>query len=76
MGKIDPALKEDWSLTEKNMFKSPEKVKSVLKVVNSCNGDVDSMVQRLRKFDDESILFLTMEVAREFVDFECTKIRH
>jgi hypothetical protein len=76
MGKIDPALKEDWSLTEKNRNKSPEKMKKVLQVVNACNGDVQAIVSHLREFDDESILFLTMEVAREFVDYECSKVRH
>ena len=76
MGKIDPALREDWSLTEKNMHKSTEKMNKVLQVVNTCNGDVQVMVSRLENFDDESLLFLTMEVAREYVGYECTKLRH
>jgi hypothetical protein len=76
LGKIDPALREDWGQTEKNMQRSPEKMKKVLKVVNAANGDVQALVKRLQSFDDESLLFLTLEVAREFVDFESTKIRH
>lgn len=76
LGKIDPALKEDWSQTEKSMNRSPEKMKKVLQAVNGCNGDVQAMVKHLQSFDDESLLFLTLEVAREFVDYESTKVRH
>lgn len=76
MGKIDPALSEDWGKLENCMKHKPEKVKKVFEAVNSSQGDVPTLVKKLEAFDDESLLYLTMEVAREYVDSECNKIRH
>ncbi len=76
MGKIDPALNADWKEAQKKLKSQPEKFNLVVHAVNSSNADLDLLIDKLKEFDDESLVFLAMEVAREYVDFECSPTRH
>ena len=76
MGKIDPALNADWKEAQKKIKSQPDKFKQVVHAVNSSNADLESLINKLKEFDDESLVFLAMEVAREYVDFECSPTRH
>lgn len=76
LGKIDPALDADWRATNKKVKQCPEKFKEVVEAVNSSKGDIHQMINNLKKFDDEALIYLAMEVAREYVDFECSPTRH
>lgn len=76
LGKIDPALNADWKTTLNKVKESPEKFSKVVEAVNMADGNVQLMIKKLEKFDEESLVFLAMEVAREYVDFECSPTRH
>ena len=76
MGVINPALKADWARADKALKKEPGKLRAVIKLVNSCDGNQKQMLETLRGFDQETLLFLAMEVARELVDFEDRKVIH
>jgi hypothetical protein len=98
MGVIDPALKADWSVVEKEKKKKSFQFMEMIQVVNKCefkfqnssiskkhllskqnestNEKVESLIEDLKVFDRESLLFLAMEVAREFVEYEERKSIH
>jgi hypothetical protein len=69
MGHIDPVLQLDWSEVSAEMTKNPIKVQSVIAVVNSCRGNRDQLIEKLKKFDSEAVNFIALEVAREFAEF-------
>ena len=73
LGIIDPVLKADWSATEDQIKKHPKKLKDIINVTNACRGDIQALTYQLNQFDQESLHFLALEVAREFVDFETRK---
>lgn len=76
LGVIDPVLKEDWISTEDAMKKNPFKVKAIVTAANRCPGDSKVMMQTLKTFDYQSLSFLALEVAREFVDFTNRQTLH
>lgn len=76
MGIINPALKADWAPADKAMKRNPSRLKEVVRTVNQSNGNVRDIIEGLQKYDQETLMFLAMEVAREFVDFEDRKIIH
>jgi hypothetical protein len=76
LGIINPALKADWAPIAKAMRRNPIRLGEVINKVNLNCRDVQSMVTCLSEYDQETLLFLAMEVAREFVDFEDRKMLH
>lgn len=76
LGVIDPVLKSDWAVTEKEMQSKPTKVTSVITAANKSSHNVAELLQNLNKFDKESLTFLALEVAREFADFQTRKTIH
>jgi hypothetical protein len=70
MGVINPALRADWAPADKAIKRNPLRLQEVIQVVNHSGGNEKELIERLQKFDQETLLFLAMEVAREFVDFE------
>jgi hypothetical protein len=76
MGVINPALKTDWALADKAIKQQPRRLFEVIQKVNQSGNDVEKLMENLRRFDQETLLFLAMEVAREYVDFEDRKTLH
>lgn len=76
MGVINPALKADWSSADRKVKQTPGRLQEAIQVVNRNSGSMQNIIAGLQKFDQETLLFLAMEVAREFVDFEDRKVLH
>lgn len=70
LGVIDPVLKSDWTETEAEIKKQPQKLAQIISVANACRGDLSALTHHLNQFDKQSLHFLALEVAREFVDYE------
>lgn len=76
IGAIDPVLKMDWNELTEEMKLQPEKVETILSLINSCSGQQADLIQRLSLLDEKSVYFLAMEVAREFSEFQDRKELH
>ena len=76
IGAIDPVLKMDWSQVTKEVADNRSLANNLLRLVNSCEGDRDLLVQKLRFMDEKSISYIAMEVAREFAEFQDRKELH
>lgn len=76
MGVINPVLKADWAPADKAMRLNPRRLHEVVAVVNHNSGNKESIKRCLKSFDEETLMFLAMEVAREFIDFEDRKTVH
>lgn len=69
MGIINPVLEMDWSEALKKRGDEYEKFLSVLRVANSNQVDVETLIGQLVRFDQSTLSYLAMEVAREYADF-------
>lgn len=69
LGVIDPVLDMDWAQALDEMPSHFSDYVKVLDVVNQYQGDVQDLMIKLKTFDDRSLSYLAMEVAREFADF-------
>lgn len=69
MGVIEPVLKMDWQEALKEMNKNPHPLFEIMKVANLHQGNHEELVSRLESFEENTLSFLAMEVAREFADF-------
>jgi DNA-binding helix-hairpin-helix protein with protein kinase domain len=76
MGVIDPVLKMDWQSAFEVRHLFAVDVSRAVAVVNRCSDDVDSLMLELQKFDDETLKYLAMEVAREYADYHARKELH
>lgn len=76
IGAIDPVLKMDWNQLTEEMHEHPNKVQSILDLINSCVGGREELVQKISLLDEKSVHFLAMEVAREFSEFQDRKELH
>lgn len=69
MGIIEPLLQKDWKPSLSEMQTHPENLFAILEVANTYQADVQELKDRLKNFEDKTLGFLAMEVAREFADF-------
>ena len=69
MGVIDPVLEMDWTQAMDSYSSHQEKVTEVIGIVNSHQSDLGALMQQLERFDEQTLSFLAMEVAREFAEF-------
>lgn len=69
LGVIDPVLEKDWTAAMDDYADHFEKVNEVISIVNAHQSDVGGLMQELRQFDEETLGYLAMEVAREFAEF-------
>lgn len=69
MGVIDPVLEMDWSEALGEMMTHEEDFQKVLHAANVFQTDVERLMTELERFDEKSLAYLAMEVAREFADF-------
>ena len=76
IGAIDPVLKQDWNAITSEMARSQYDLGSVYSSVNSCGGDRERLIQKLKFMDQKAVTYLAMEVAREFAEFQDRKEIH
>lgn len=69
MGVIDPVLKEDWTQALEEMHHFYPEVERAMGVVNQYQFDVEELIIRLEAFDQKTLGYVAMEVAKEFADF-------
>ncbi len=69
MGVIDPVLEMDWgkALDEMNEYES--EFFRVLNVANEYQDDMQTLMVNLKKFDQQTLSYLAMEVAREYAEY-------
>ncbi|PIS10260.1 MAG: cytochrome [Bdellovibrio sp. CG10_big_fil_rev_8_21_14_0_10_47_8] len=76
VGAIDPVLKMDWSQVTSEMARNQNILTDTVRLINSCSGDRELLVQKLKFMDGKSLNYLAMEVAREFAEFQDRKELH
>lgn len=76
IGAIDPVLKMDWAELTKEMSQQPERVKSVVEIVNACQGDREMLLQKFNSLEKKAVQYIALEVAREFSEFQDRKELH
>ncbi len=69
MGIIEPVLQMDWKDALREMDSNPKPLFDVVKVANDFQSDVGVLIQKLENFDERTLGYLAMEVAREYADF-------
>ncbi|MEQ1876096.1 MAG: cytochrome [Bdellovibrionia bacterium] len=69
MGVIEPLLETDWSDRFNSIPKHDERFQEAVRTVNEAPGTVREMITKLSSFDQQTLEYLAMEVAREFADY-------
>ena len=76
MGIIDPVLKMDWSQALEEVRDNPKLLQKIVATVNSCCGNQNKLSEKLKNFDQRTLSFLAMEVARELASYHTRNILH
>lgn len=76
MGVIDPVLEMDWGRALDLMPKYADEFFEVMTVANRCQDDVQELIVNLKKFDQQTLSYLAMEVAREYADYHSRETLH
>lgn len=76
MGVIDPVLEMDWGRALDEMDAHADEFFRVVKVVNGCQEDMEELMNNLKKFDQTTLSYLAMEVAREYADYHSRETLH
>lgn len=69
MGVIDPVLEMDWGKALDEMNEYADEFFQVLTVANSYQDDMQTLMSNLKKFDQQTLSYLAMEVAREYAEY-------
>lgn len=76
MGVIDPVLEMDWGKELDQMHMHADSFFAILAVANLHQGDVSELMAKLKEFDEKTLVYLAMEVAREYADYHSRKDLH
>jgi hypothetical protein len=76
MGVIDPVLEMDWNEALDEMSAYADRVFQVMTIANSYQDDVQELMANLKKFDQQTLSYLAMEVAREYADYHSRETLH
>lgn len=76
MGVIDPVLEMDWNKALDQMPEYADGFFEVLSIANTCQDDVQELMGHLKKFDQQTLSYLAMEVAREYADYHSRETLH
>jgi hypothetical protein len=76
MGVIDPVLEMDWGSALEQIGQFEDEFFRVLSVANSCQDDMQTLITNLKKFDQQILSYLAMEVAREYADYHSRETLH
>lgn len=69
LGVIDPVLKMDWNKELNDLASHADVFFEALDIANTHQASVDDLMIRLKPFDQRTLSYLAMEVAREFADY-------
>ena len=73
---IDPVLKMDWGKALDQMAEHIEPFFEILAVANAHQDDVHALMDHLKDFDQKTLTYLAMEVAREYADYHSREALH
>jgi hypothetical protein len=76
MGVIEPLLKKDWQNSFNNIPKENLHYQEAIKTVNEAAGNLGDLINKLSDFDQQTLEYLAMEVAREFADYSTRQLVH
>lgn len=76
LGIIDPVLEMDWDEALTLMPNYSDSVHEAIQVVNTFKGSGEELAETLKSFDEKTLGYLAMEVAREFADFHARESLH
>lgn len=76
MGVIDPVLEMDWGKALDEMGDYADEFFEVLSIANTCQDDVQELMGNLKKYDQQTLSYLAMEVAREYADYHSRETLH
>ncbi len=76
MGVIDPVLEMDWNKALDEMASFAGEFFQVIEVVNASQEDQQELIGNLKKFDQQTLSYLAMEVAREYADYHSRETLH
>jgi len=76
LGVIDPVLEMDWSEAVREMPEHVRDIAEAVRIANDCQTDATLLMSELKKFDERTLGYLAMEVAREFADFHARENLH
>lgn len=76
IGAIDPVLSMDWEKLNSEMSENPQQVYRACESINACRGDQQKLIHTLNTLDQRLLHYVTMEVAREFSEFQERKELH
>ena len=76
LGVIDPILEKDWAKMIEEMPDYCGSYEEAVHVANIFQDDIETLMVELDKFDQETLGFLAMEVAKEFADFHSRENTH
>jgi NTP pyrophosphatase (non-canonical NTP hydrolase) len=76
MGIIDPVLEMDWNKALDQMEQYADDFFQVLSIANSFQDDMEMLMSNLKKFDQKTLSYLAMEVAREYADYHSRETLH
>jgi hypothetical protein len=69
MGAIDPVLAKDWAESLAEISRDPRRLERAIEAVNACEQRPTAIRQELGRFDERTLEYLAMEVAREYADY-------
>ena len=76
MGVIDPVLEMDWGKALDEMGEYADEFFQVISIANNCQDDVQELMGNLKKFNQQTLSYLAMEVAREYADYHSRETLH
>ena len=76
MGVIDPVLEMDWNKALDQMSDYADNFFEVLSIANTCQDDMTELMSNLKKYDQQTLSYLAMEVAREYADYHSRETLH
>lgn len=76
MGIIDPVLEMDWGQALDEMTEYEDEFFQVLNIANRFQDDMQELMTNLKKFDQQTLSYLAMEVAREYADYHSRETLH
>lgn len=76
MGVIDPVLEMDWGKALDEMGDYADEFFEVLSIANTCQDDVQELMGNLKKYGQQTLSYLAMEVAREYADYHSRETLH
>jgi hypothetical protein len=76
LGVIDPVLAMDWSKAMEKMHEHADQFSRIVAVANRHQDDVNELMDHLGQFDEDTLKYLAMEVAREYADYHSREALH